>query len=177
MFLRLSILSLEERRYVRFKSLTYYITLNSGLRAILAVQSRIKNQESEQKESRSRYQTAIMALESTRLPLLNHVPLVVGILLQLPTMLSLRALQTTPHVMPPSKLDEGIRLSLLRLQQRIPMLLLPRTSLWRKVLDDLVLGPNLPNPNPPNQQLFIHLEKRKAKPLLLARKEMTWYLS
>ena len=174
MFIRLSILSLEERRYVRFKSLTYYIKLNSGLRAILAVQSRIKNQESEQKESRSRYQTAIMALESTRLPLLNHVPLVVGILLQLLTTLSLlRTLQMTPLVLLTSILDEGIHLRLLRLQQRTPMPLLSRTSLPRKVLDDLALEAGLPTPNPPNQQLLIHPEEKEAKPSLLARKEMT----
>ena len=152
-------------------NLLYYINLNSALR--VAIQFRIKNQESEQKElGQSRHQ--IMTMESTRVPHLNHVPLVVGILLQLLTMLSLlRALQTTLFVLLPSKLDEGIRLSLLR---RIPMLLLPRTSLWRKVLDDLALGPNLPSPNPPNQQLFIHLEEKEEK-LLLARKEMTWYLS
>jgi hypothetical protein len=73
-------------------------------------------------------------MESTRAPHLNHAPLVVGTL-QLPTMLSrLRALlQTTllvDNLLSPLNLDEGIRLTLLRIQQqRIPMLLLPRTGL------------------------------------------------
>jgi hypothetical protein len=119
-----------------------------------------------------------MESESTRVPHLNHLALVVGILLQLPTIMlpRLRASQTTlilvHNFLSPSKLDEGIRLMPPRRQQRIPMLLLlPRTS---KVIDDLALEPDLPNPNPPNHQHLIHPEETEAKKLLLlATKEMT----
>ena len=167
--------------FLRCKSFMLYYTKQCPYRVLDRIQSRIKIQTSEQEEiSQSRrigYQTAIMTMESTRVPHLNHVPLVVGILLQLPTMLSLlRALLTTllvDNLLPPSKLDEGLRQMLLRMRQQIPMLLLPsRTGLRRKVLDDLALEPDLPNPNPPNQQLLKHRGKTKAEPFLLTRKEM-----
>ena len=148
-------------------------------RVLDRMQIRTKNQESDREEiGLISYQTAIMIMESIRAPHLNHVLLVVEILLQLPTMPSLlRVLPTTPlidNLLLPLNLDEGILLTLLRLEQQIPMLLLPRTGLRRKVLDDLALELDLPpNPNPPNQHLLIiHPEKTKAEPFLLTMKEM-----
>lgn len=165
-------------------NLLYYINLNSVYynRVLNRIQTRIKNQEPDRGEigqsRRISYQMTIMKMELTRVLNPNHVPLVVGILLQLPTMLSLlRALLQTillvDSLPSPLNLDEGIRLMLLRLQQRIPMLLLPRTGLRRKVLDDLALEADLPNLNHlPNQHLLVHPEKTKAEPFHLARKEM-----
>ena len=103
-------------------------------RVLDRMQIRTKNQESDREEiGLISYQTAIMIMESIRVPHLNHVLLVVEILLQLPTMPSLlRVLPTTPlidNLLLPLNLDEGILLTLLRLEQQIPMLLLPRTGL------------------------------------------------
>ena len=163
-----------------------------ALRVLDRTQSRIKNQEQEEigQSRRISYQAAIMTMESIRVIRVQHLNVkhnlhVVGILLQLPIMPSLlrvllQATLLVDNLIPPLNLDEGIRPMLLRLQQRIPMpLLLPRTGLWRKeVLDDLALEPDLPNPNPPNQQqLIIHPERTKAEPFLLTWKEMIWYLS
>ena len=147
-------------------------------RVLDRIQTRLKTQDSEREEisqnRRISYQTVVMTMaQPTRVPHFNHVPLVVGIPQQLLTMLSL--LRTTPLVDNLRNLDDGIRLILLLpLQQRIPMLLPPRTGLQRKILDDLALELDLLNPNPPNQQhLLIHPEKIKAERfLLIPRKEM-----